>query len=187
MSELNDQIKPKKSMYELSMDALRIIDIIESNDAEITPEMEDLFQQVLAGGEEKIKAVYHVIKKFKADADYLEAMAAVVSKEVDRLKSAAKTNVNKAEKLSKSIEAWMKITGTEKLKFDEVDIILRKSTEYDPPSDPDMLAKLPAECWTVPSPPSISKANFKAWAKANPADAELFGVVVRENKSIQVK
>lgn len=187
MSELNDQIKPKKSLYDFTIETMKIIDLIDQNEGELTPETEELLNQELSGGEEKVKGVYRAIKKFKTDADYLDAMASVVAKEVDRLKSAAKTNVNKAERLSKAIEAWMKVTGTEKLKFDEVDIILRKTTEYDPPADPNMLAKLPAECWTTPAPPAIAKANFKAWAKANPADAEFLGVVVTEKKSILVK
>lgn len=163
------------NIFEITKEHLELIDLLEQNEGEMTEEQEQAFLETLKKGEDKITALYHVFANKRADLGGLKF-------ELDRIANIKKRVENEMGRIERLIEMYMRATGTDSIKKGVVDIIMAKKVNFEYRGD------FPSEFITTETVSKERLADFKAWCKANPDDAEkLYGAKFIEDKAIRIK
>ena len=172
-----------KSLYEIGTDFLELANLLEDLDGEMTPDIEEKVMTNLKEGKDKLINYYRFIKNLKYEADLVKARKEVLKAEIERLDAIIKARTNKYERNASLMEQFMKLTGIDKIKEADVDVILRKTTDVDYSG---VAEEHFAGFYTQPEPKFDSVA-FKKWAKENEANALVIGVKFEEKKSILIR
>ncbi|TXI11467.1 MAG: hypothetical protein E6Q68_05980 [Polynucleobacter sp.] len=177
------QTATNKSLYEIGTDFLELARLLEDLEGDVTPEIEEKLMTTLKEGEGKLINYYRFIKNLKFEADVIKARRDVLKAEVERLDGIIKTKLNKFDRNALLMEQFMKLTGIDKIKEAEVDVILRKTTDvdYSGVSEEHFVG-----FYTQPEP-KFDSVSFKKWAKENEENALVIGVKFVEKKSILIR
>lgn len=94
---------PTMSLYDIGMEALQIEDLLTESEGELTPELENRWNQLLTAGKDKIESAAKVVRSLEANAQAckdeakrLAERAAGISANADRLKERIKIAVDLA-------------------------------------------------------------------------------------------
>lgn len=162
------------NIYDIAQEHLRIVEILEEMEGEVTPELEKEFNDIMKAGDEKIKAVYHVYRNFAAQIPGIDA-------ELKRIAAIKKSLESNMDRIKNTLEAFMKATGRGVIANEEMRIILAKKTSFE-------YSTFPKEFIETVTTKKECLAEFKAWAKDHKEDAEkLYGAVFVEGQGIQIK
>jgi hypothetical protein len=160
------------NLYQIADEHSRIVEILEMD--EWTPELQEELDEIVAAGDDKLKACYHVYANKRAVVDGIDA-------ELKRIQAIKKANDNSMERLKKSIEAFMKLTGRDRFEDGVVKMILAKKTVFSYDS-------FPADFIEEVITNKEKLAEFKAWAKMNQEEAwSRYGAEFTDDKAIQIK
>ncbi|MFZ1704440.1 MAG: siphovirus Gp157 family protein [Saprospiraceae bacterium] len=161
-------------LYDIAQENLRILEIIDEMEGEMTPELEKEFNEIMKAGDDKIRAVYHVYRNFEAQVPGIEA-------ELKRLTAIKKSIESNKERIKNMLEVFMKATGRDRIESEEMKIILSKKVTFE-------YSEFPKEFVETVTTEKERLGDFKNWAKDNPETAEqLYGAKFIEGKAIQVK
>jgi translation elongation factor EF-G len=110
----------RRSIYDIRMDHVRLIQIIEDNDGEVTPEIEGLLQ--LTGEEFENKALsYALVTKHFEDEE------TILTKEIERLSSRLRQVVKRKDLFRQVLSSAMQQFGVEKIETATLRLSFRKS------------------------------------------------------------
>ena len=162
------------NIYKIAQEHFRIKEIIEENDGDLSPELEQELMDILATGDDKLEAFYHVYRN-------LSANLVGIKSEEDRISAMKKSVTANMERIKKTLDTFMKVTGRDSYENGAVKIIMAKKTDF-------VYDTFPKEFIESVTTDKEKLADFKAWAKENPDTAfELCGAKFVKGKSIQIK
>lgn len=162
------------NIYEIAQEHLRLLEIVEENDGDLTPELEQELMDILATGDDKLEAFYHVYRNLKANLVGIES-------EYKRIGDMKKSVTANMDRIKTTLDSFMRVTGRDRYENGAVKMIMAKKTDF----SYDVFPKEFIESVTTEKE---KLAEFKAWAKENPDTAlELCGAKFTEGKSIQIK
>lgn len=168
-----DYIPVKKSIYNIQFDYLRLMEEIEANEGELTPETEAQLTINRDELEEKVVSYGYVIKQFDFEIEQIKA-------EMERLSkiSAAKEKIQLGLKVRIS-EAMMgfKIFKVQK---NNLTLSFHKSEQL----IIDEGASIPVDYIKTKEVEIIDKAGLKAAIKSG---QEFLGIFIHENQNLQIK
>lgn len=161
-----------KPIFEIKNDYLRLIDEIEENGGEITPEIETGLAITKNELQVKTTAYVSVIKS-------IEASVKTIDDELKRLSDLKRSRVNMVDSLKERLKNAMQAFEIDEIKTDLFKVNFRKSESvniYDVDS-------LPVDCKIVKVEP-ISKTELKKRIKSGEI---IPGVNIVENQNLQIK
>lgn len=162
------------NIYQIAQEHQRILEILEEMDGEIDPDLEQEFNKIMSEGDDKVKAIYHVYRNIAAQ------LPGVVA-EIQRITAIKKSLESNMDRLKYMIEAFMKATGRDRIEFEEMKMILAKKQDFN-------YSVFPEEFIEMVTTEKPKLAEFKAWCKLNPEDAEdHYGAKFTDGKYIQIK
>ncbi|WBC28430.1 Gam-like end protection [Rhodobacteraceae phage LS06-2018-MD05] len=162
-----------KPIYEISKNYLDLIDQIEENNGEITPEIETSL--AINEGEIKQKSVAYVavMKSLESEVDFID-------NEIKRLQALKKSRANIVQNLKDSLEYALNTFGIDEIKTELIKINFRKSKSViidKPELVPDHYNTI-----TVTRTP-----NKKAIKEAIESGKKVKGAYISENRNLQIK
>lgn len=121
---------PAKSMYQIRVDHLTLMQMIEDNEGELTPEIEQALSLTQDEFNEKAVSYGLVVKHFDDEA-------AIVEKEIERLSKILSQSKKKKELFKQRLGEAMQQFGVEKIETPTLKLSFRKSESVE--VDPDQL------------------------------------------------
>ena len=162
------------NIYEIAKEHLRLLEIIEENDGELSPELEQELMDILATGDDKLEAFYYIYRNLNANLVGIES-------EYKRVSALKKSVTSNMERIKTTLDMFMKVTKKDRYENGAVKIIMAKKTDF-------VYDTFPQEFIESVTTDKEKLADFKAWAKDNPETAlELCGAKFIEGKTIQIK
>lgn len=153
-----------------------IMSLLEEMEGEITPELQERYDQFMIAGEDKLKDLYWVYK-------WLQANHVTIENEIKRIEGLKKSNASQMDRIKTTMDFIMKSIKLEKLKEGTINIVLGKHTEFSYEEE-----KVPRAYFEEQTTTKFKLAEFKAWCKDNKEAAEkLCGAKFVEGKRIQIK
>lgn len=113
-------ISPAKSMYQIRVDHLSIMQMIEDADGELTPEIEQALQLTQDEFNEKALSFGLVVKHFDDEAE-------IINKEILRLSDKLKQAQKRKELFKQRLSEAMQQFGVEKIETPTLKLSFRKS------------------------------------------------------------
>jgi Siphovirus Gp157 len=166
----------KLNIFELGQEHYDIMSLLEEMEGEITPELQERYDNLLVAGEDKVKSLYKVYKHMAGELLVIESE----EKRIDALKKSQK---NKLERIKTTMNEFMKVLDLENIKDGTTNIIMAKYTDFDYDE-----SRAPKGYFETVETTKFKLAEFKAWCKDNQeAAAELCGAKFIEGKRIQIK
>lgn len=144
---------------------------LEETEGEITPEIEELMDDLAKDVEGKISTILPAINE-------LRGIALSKKEYADKIKEASKSIDKKADALVKLVDNLMQISGKEKLVLTEGTVSYRKSTSLIVENE----EKVPLEFFNIKEVRSLDKTSIKKALK----NREVDGVYLQEKKNIQI-
>jgi hypothetical protein len=172
-NEETDYTPARKSIFNIEIDYLRLMDEIESNEGELTPELESRLTINKAELETKSVSYGYVIRQFDNEVDNIQ-------KEIDRLTARKKRKEKNAEDLKERIKNAMIMYGVTKIELNNLTLSFRKSESL----VVEKTENIPAKYKSFKSVEVIDNATLKADVKAG---AIYDGIKIQENKNLQIK
>ena len=164
------------NLYQITQQHLKLIEILEDMEGDLTenPDVEKELLNILNSGDEKITAYYHVFANFRGQ---LEA----INSELERITKLKKTVENNMKNIKTVLEQFMKITGRDRFEDGIVKMILAKKQNFS-------YSIFPSDFIETVTTEREKLADFKAWCKLNPEDAENhYGAKFIPDTYIQIK
>ncbi len=159
-----------KSLYNINLDQLILINEIENQDGEITPEIEEKLTIVKSELNHKSVAYLSVVRN-------KEAENIVIKEEIKRLQGLVKRNDNLIGLLKKNLLNAVKVFGNYEVGFNKFGT--RKSSTV----QVDNVNSLPAEFKTIKI---VESADKKALKEAIKAGVEIEGVRIENNLNLKI-
>lgn len=160
-----------KTLYNIGQEQLAIIAEIETNEGEITNEIQERIDLLAENFEEKAIAYGFVIKQVEAEETIIDA-------EIKRLQELKKKSAKLSDYLKERISAAMIEFGFEKIESPTLKLSFRKSESVEV-FDETLLAPL-----YFNYKPTIDKTAIKTAIKAG---EEVSGARIVTNKNLQIK
>jgi predicted acyltransferase (DUF342 family) len=165
---------PKKSIYNIHGDYMRLMDEIESNEGELTEDTEKRLAITMEELEEKAVSYGYCIRQFDFEIKHIQA-------EHDRLSKImiSKTKIQAALK-TRIAEAMLHF-NIEKVENNNLKLYFLKSEQLHIDDD----AKIPKKYIKTKLVETIDKAGLKADTKSGAIKVE--GIFIVENQNLQIK
>ena len=162
------------NIYQIGQEHMRIFQILEENEGELTPELQLELEEIMKSGDDKLKACYYVYSN-------LGANLAGIEKELKRITALKKSNENSMNRLKSIMEQFLKVTGRDRFEDGVVKMVMANKKEFSySVFPPEFVEKLTVEKERL--------QEFKDWAKLNPETAEdMYGAKFTDVKYIQIK
>ncbi|HYE53701.1 MAG TPA: siphovirus Gp157 family protein [Chitinophagaceae bacterium] len=166
-------LQPAKTLYNIRQDHLTLLALIEENEGELTPDIEQ--QLVLTEEEFQDKAVSYayVIKAFENTGDVIDA-------EIKRLSALKEKAVKRRELFKQTLSDAMQQFGIEKIEHPFVKLSFRKSEVVDIVDE----TKIPEDYMEYKIVGTISKTKIKEAIKEG---VNVPGASIKEKKNLQIK
>lgn len=113
----------KLTLYDISLEGLQIQDILEANEGELTPELEQRLDELMQAGPERVEAAAMVVRGLEASAIACEA-------EVGRLASRAKAFEANAQRLKERIAIALDCAFNGKIKTDRFTLWTQQAPDH---------------------------------------------------------
>jgi hypothetical protein len=147
---MQTQALSTRSMYQISKDHDILMQIVEDNEGEVTPEIEQALALTFENFTEKAASYACIVKHY-------EDHATVVEKEIDRLKKILEQAKKRKELFKQNLENAMKVFQVEKIDTPLLKLSFRKSEAVEI-LDED---QVPQEFKDVKITESVSKTKIK--------------------------
>ena len=164
------------NIFNLREEHIEILSILEEMDGEITPELQERWDQLIQNSEDKIKQFYWVYKQ-------IEANLSIVVSEKARIEVIKKRTENQMDRIKTTMDALMKGLELDAIKDGTIDVILAKKTDfvYDE-------GKVPDGYYETVETKKFKLQDFKTWCKNNQEAAkEICNAEFIENKAIRIR
>ncbi|MDX5586529.1 MAG: siphovirus Gp157 family protein [Aureibaculum sp.] len=161
-----------KNIYEIEQNYLALVEQIEANEGELTPELEQALEINQKELEVKSLRYVQVMKTIDGETSLIDA-------EIKRLQALKKARVNVVSRLKETISQAMKLYEVDEIVTPLVKINFRKSKSV-VISD---IEALPANCKIIETKP-ISKTEIKKMIESG---TEVSGASIVENQNLQIK
>lgn len=162
-----------KSIYHIQLDYLQLMDEIENNEGELTPELEQRLTITQNDLEDKCVNYGYLIRQFDHDIEQVKA-------EVSRLNKIAESKSKLQEQLKTRISDAMLGFKILKVQKNNLTLSFRRSEQLIVDQD----AYVPAAFITTKEVETIDK---KALKEAIKAGQEFEGIYIHENQNLQIK
>ena len=110
-----------KSLYELTQDGQRLLELIDDNAGQLTPEVETILQEWEGAIEKKADGYCCIIAQ-------LERQAGAFKAEADRLKALASASDNAARRMRDRLKEAMETNGIKKLETERFKLAIQKNS-----------------------------------------------------------
>lgn len=172
----NNKIKREMNVFQLSQEHYDIMSLLEEMEGDMTPELQERYDQLMVAGEEKVKNLYWIHK-------HLSGQQAIIESEEKRIDALKKSNAKRLVSIKEMMNAMMKMLSLNNIKEGTINVIMAKHTEfvYDE-------TKVPEGYFDKVEMQKLKLAEFKAWCKDNKESAEaLCDAKFIEGNRIQIK
>lgn len=164
-----------QTLYNITAEHQRLLQLIEENDGEITVEIAEQFNLTNEQFEEKAASYGYVIKAVEDNSE-------IIGKEIKRLTELKKREDKKSELLRYKLSESMQQFGYDEINKNNLRLFFRKSKSVEIENE-DLI---PAEYVTIiPEKRQPDKAAIKA--AIDKLDIEVPGASVVEKKNLQIK
>lgn len=160
------------NIYNLTQEQFALLDLIEQNEGEMTPEQEEALLISQQDFERKAFGYRGMVKHVESEIDACKA-------ERDRLNKMIKVKENQVERLEKALSDSMNVLGLDELKFPTGRISFRRSESVEIENE----ALLPKKYIRVTEKREPNKVEIK---KALKEGLKVRGAFLQENKNIQI-
>lgn len=162
-----------KSLYEITADAKQIMAMLEENEGELTPELEQAL--IINQGEVQIKSQNYAlaIKIVENDINYIE-------EEIARLQALKKAKTNTVQRMRESVSNAMEMYGIDKIETPTLKMFFRKSESVTIINE-DIIPDTFITVKTVRTP---NKTKIKEAIKEGQS---VYGAVLDVNYNLQIK
>lgn len=162
-------------LYEINAEFAAIIEELESNGGELTPELEEALAINDQDHEAKIEAYIKAIRNYTADAEAAHNEMAFFKTKEERAKKTA-------ERLKETVLASLQARGIDKAKYGDFTAAVRRSERV--VVDEDCLAILPDDFKRVKTTVEADKTALKTALKAGMA---IEGVTLADSYSLNIR
>lgn len=166
-------IPVRRSIYNIGIDYLRLMDEIESNEGELTPEMEERLTINKAELETKAVGYGYVIRQFDDDL-------ASIKNEIERLQRLAKSKEKAQDRLTETIKDAMLKYDITKIQQNNLTLSFRKSEKL----IIEKTENIPAAYKSYQTVEKIDNAKLKADVKGG---FVFDGISIQENQNLQIR
>lgn len=165
----------KQSLYNITEEHQRLLQLIEDNDGEITNEIAEQFNLTNEQFEEKAASYGYVIKAVEDNSE-------IIAKEIKRLTELKKREDKKSELLRYKLSEAMQLFGFDEINKNNLRLFFRKSKSVEIENE-DLI---PAEyCTIIPEQKKPDKIAIKT--AIDKMEIDVPGAVVVEKKNLQIK
>lgn len=164
-----------QTLYNITAEHQRLLQLIEENDGEITVEIAEQFNLTNEQFEEKAASYGYVIKAVEDNTE-------IIDKEIKRLTEMKRREVKKSELLRYKLSESMQLFGFDEINKNNLRLFFRKSKSVEIENE-DLIPR--EMCTHVPESWKPDKAAIKAAIDKQEIDVP--GASVVEKKNLQIK
>lgn len=166
----------KLNIFQLGQEHYEIMSLLEEMEGEMTPELQERWNNLIISGEQKIKSMYWVYKHMASELE-------TINNEAARIAALKKSQTSKIDRLKETMNQFMKTLQLDNIKEGTVNIVMAKNTEFVFDE-----SRVPQGYYETVETTKLKLADFKAWCKDNQEAAkEVCGAEFIEGKRIQIK
>jgi hypothetical protein len=163
----------KKSIYNLQSEYIELMNQIEDNEGELTPELSTQLDITKEQLEDKATSYCYLTKQLDVDTDQIDV-------EIKRLQALKSAKVKLQEELKNRVSEAMQRFGIEKIEKNNLKLSFRKSESLIIDED----AKVPNEFVKIKMTESVDKVKLKEYIQSG---KKIKGIVVVTNQNLQIK
>jgi hypothetical protein len=163
----------KKSIYNLQSEYIDLMNQIEDNEGELTPELSAQLDITKEQLEDKATSYCYLTKQLDADTDQIDA-------EIKRLQALKSAKAKLQEELKNRVAEAMQRFGIEKIEKNNLKLSFRKSESLLIDDD----AKVPNQFVKIKMTESVDKVKLKEYIQSG---NKINGILVITNQNLQIK